>query len=268
MGRVTETIATVNSAVRTALVLAILGVIVVTGWIVNERIRGTDQELDAAREELASYRGKLVEAEDKIVNLEQDVTKKAEQISRLETAMRLLKMDKRLARIDVLEQKKNEETDKIETRLQFVELTPDGDPIGAPKEFTIAGDVVYVDNWVVKFEDKFVEQSDIDRGTSLALFRRIFGEYQTPSEGFAIDEVGSMPQAYSRGGQPSEFEQQIWQDFWTFANDQEKAKEKGIRAAHGEALSMKVEPGKSYRVSLRASDGLSITPETPSTQPQ
>ena len=67
--------------------------------------------------------------------------------------------------------------------------------------------------------------------------------------------------AYSRGGVPSEFEKQIWSDFWNIANDEAKAKELGIRAAHGEAVSIKAEKGKTYKVLLRASDGLSIAPD-------
>ena len=49
--------------------------------------------------------------------------------------------------------------------------------------------------------------------------------------------------------------------FWSIANDKAKAEEKGIRAAHGDAVSMKVQKGKTYKVQLRASDGPSIVPE-------
>ncbi|NQT13274.1 MAG: hypothetical protein HQ582_11030, partial [Planctomycetes bacterium] len=41
----------------------------------------------------------------------------------------------------------------------------------------------------------------------------------------------------------------------------EKAKQAGVRAAHGEAVSMKLVPGKRYRVELRASAGVSIVPD-------
>ena len=59
----------------------------------------------------------------------------------------------------------------------------------------------------------------------------------------------------------SAFEERIWSEFWNIANDPRQAEELGIRAAHGEAPSIKVRPGKSYLIHLRASDGLSITPE-------
>lgn len=261
MGRITDTVATVNSAVRTVLVLLIMGVVGTTGYMVYDRIQGGDRELDETRQELLSVKSQLTSAEQTITGLKSEIAEKNRQIERMELAMQLLKTDHRLARLEVIDQQTDEETGETFTTVRFTELSPDGDPIAPGREFTIRGDVVYLDNWVVKFEDKYVEEADLARGTSLVLFRRVFGEYQTPSEGFEIDRIGSTPQAYKRGGQASEFEQEIWDDFWTFANDNERAKEKGIRAAHGEAASMKVEPGRTYRVELRASGGVSIVPE-------
>ena len=261
MGKINETITTVNSTVRTILVAAVLGVLSIAGYMVYDRIHGADLELQSTKEELASFQSKLAVAEEEIGGLKVDLAVKQQQINRLELAMKLLKTDQRLARLDVISQIPDEATGRKKTTIAFTELSPGGDPIGEPREYTIDGEVVYLDNWVVKFDDKYVEEADLERGTSLALFRRVFGEFQSPSEGFLIDEVGAMPQAYSRGGVPSEFEQEIWSDFWTFASDSTAAKEKGIRAAHGEALSMRVEEGRSYRVILRASDGLSIIPE-------
>ena len=58
----------------------------------------------------------------------------------------------------------------------------------------------------------------------------------------------------------SDFEQQIWKDFWDIANDEERAREKGIRAAHGEEPYTQLREGKSYRLELRASGGLTIKP--------
>jgi hypothetical protein len=131
-----------------------------------------------------------------------------------------------------------------------------------PKQFELPGDVIYIDNWIVKFDDSYIEKGDIQRGTSLCLFRRIFSEEQTPNDGFPLDEVGMRPQAYSRGGAMTEFEKELWSDFWEFANNRSKAAEQGIRAANGEAVSIKVRENTSYSVSLRASGGLSISPTT------
>lgn len=269
MGRVTDTISTLNSAVRTAVAGLFLLLAGASGWVVYDKVTAEQRRLNEATEGLAAAQQELQQARDRIgqqmqqiETLRGDLTEANAQIQRLETSMRLLKMDQRLAQLKVINQETTEVDgqQRIETTVQFVELTPDGDPIGKPRQFTLQGDLIYLDNWVVKFEDRFVEQADLQRGTSLALFRRIFGEYQNPVDGFALDEVGGMPQAYARGGQPSEFEQKIWSDFWTFANDREKAEAMGIRAAHGEAVSIKAKEGQTYLIVLRASDGLSIEP--------
>ena len=59
----------------------------------------------------------------------------------------------------------------------------------------------------------------------------------------------------------SPLEHDLWANFWDYANDPAKAKQAGVRAAHGEAPSIRVQAGKRYRVELRASAGLSIIPE-------
>ncbi len=278
---VTESINTVNSSVRTLLALTVLGGLGYAGWqgysIYNEERDASNkvaEELRQAKETLVSTQSKLTEAEQDIgrkaleiekqtqeINvLNEDILAKAKEIDRLDTAMRLLKVDHRIAVINVLDQKKDETTDMITTLVEFQEMTPEGVPAGESKKFTIDGDIVYIDNWVVKFDDEYIERAEIDRATSLVLFRRIFGEYQEPRHGHTLDQVGAQPHVYSRGGKPSELEQQIWSEFWMIANDEARAKELGIRAAHGEAVSIKVKNGKSYRVTLRASDGLSIQP--------
>ena len=83
------------------------------------------------------------------------------------------------------------------------------------------------------------------------LFKRIFGSGQRPDDGYPLDEIGLAPRAYLAGPQISDFEKKIWGDFWGIANDPERAKQLGIRAAHGGAPFMKVEKGKSYRILLR-----------------
>ena len=60
----------------------------------------------------------------------------------------------------------------------------------------------------------------------------------------------------------SEFEQQIWDDFWTVANDPAKSAELGIRSAHGTAVSIRVQPGKTYQIDLRATGDFTFRPVT------
>ena len=147
-------------------------------------------------------------------------------------------------------------------KIEFVEINDEGQPIGQPKQFEIQGDQVYVDYLRVTFDDKYVEQSDLDRATAICLFQRIFGEHQQAAEGFLLDEVGTRPTAYARGTPMSEFEQKIWNDFWLIANDPERAAKLGIYAAHGSAVSMRVKPGAVYELELRSTGDITIRPES------
>ena len=216
------------------------------------RVQSLGQELDTSRQE--------------VVRLNADVEAKAREIERLEATMKLLTLDQRVARIEVLDQEGSAAEKNLRTRASFVEINDNGEPMEKPREFTIEGDVAYVDALVVKFSDEAIAEGDPLRSTSVALFRRIFGESQRPVDGFEIDPVGTQPTAYRRGGRPSEFEEQLWQRFWEYANDPAKAKQEGVRAAHGEAPFIKLMPGKRYRVELCASGGLSVVPDdaTPS----
>ncbi|MHB0958377.1 MAG: hypothetical protein ACYC0X_17525 [Pirellulaceae bacterium] len=276
MPGITQTLSTLNSLLRTGLAIVIVGLLGAGGWygyqVYNAdevALQEKEQQLVGIRNELKVKQGlldtqakKLQEQDEQIVALNADLQEKEAKIQKLDTSLRLLKVSHRVGWLTVLEQDVDPQTNQLFTVGQFVEVNESGEAIGTPKQFRINGDVVYIDNWVVKFDDEYVERAEIDRATSLVLFRRIFGEDQTPNEGYVIDAVGSRPQAYGRGSEMSEFEKKIWDDFWTIANDQARAQELGIRAAHGEAPSMKLQKGKSYKVVLRAADGLSITPDS------
>ncbi|MBX3415573.1 MAG: hypothetical protein KF708_23010 [Pirellulales bacterium] len=245
-----KALALLNSLLRTFLATALAAVLGYGAWLGYQTYHAHELALQAKDEELA-------ERQAQIDALELDVAAKAQQIERLETAMQLLKVDERVAQIVVLDQTAPREGDHGKTLFRFSEVDQEGNPIGDAKTITIEGDIVYLDAWVVKYLDEHVEQADPLRATSVCLFRRIFGEFQQPTEGFVIDAQGSRPSAYG-GAEMSDFEREIWANFWEYANDPERARASGIRAAHGEAPSIKLQAGKLYRVQLRASDGLSI----------
>jgi hypothetical protein len=275
MGRITESVATINSAIRTLLALVVVGGLGAGGWYAYSMLHANEAEAQRASEALAAAKSELdrvsTELEHKnaviqrkdseISELGQRVKEQQVQIDKLDTSLRLLKVNHRVARLTVLDQKSDPATGKVVSVIQFQELNEQNQPVGEPRQFSVQGDMVYVDSWVVKFEDKYIEKAEIDRASSLVLFRRIFGEYQEPKDGFALDTSGSRPEVYSRGGKMSDLEKKIWEDFWTVASDEARQTELGIRAAHGDAPSIRVKKGKVYRVELRASDGLTIRPE-------
>ncbi|MCC6511243.1 MAG: hypothetical protein IT423_19230 [Pirellulaceae bacterium] len=260
MGKIHEAVKTFNSTVRTVLAAGLVGILGAGGFYGYSEYSKHERALATANAQATQLKSEVTKLNNEKTLLNAELKQKIEQLEKLETSLRLLKTDQRLARLEVLGLDRNAEDKVIKSRLQFIELSPSGDPISTPKKFELPGDLIYIDNWVIKFDDAYVEKADIQRGTSLCLFKRIFSEQQKPSEGFQLDEIGMRPQAYGRGGQMSAFEKQLWTDFWQFANDPVAASKMGIRAANGEAVSIQVREGKSYAIELRASGGLSITP--------
>ena len=172
-----------------------------------------------------------------------------------------LKVDRRRARLRVLEQRPDpEQPDQLLTTLEFQELDAAGRPLGEPVEGEIEGRFAYVESLVIKFTDDYVERGDAWRGQSLCLFRRVYGDEQAPVEGFTVDPEGLEPGAYRDDSSP-DLSQELWSEFWDLAHDPAAAKAKGVRAMHGEAPFMEVREGSSYLVELRNSGGLTLRRE-------
>jgi hypothetical protein len=286
MGRVNDTLSNVNSAIRNVLLMVLIAGAGVGGYKAYDLFNAPRQQLADKQAELEKAASNLKQANDELAAQQKQVTEltagladKTAQLERVEVAMQLLKVRHRLARLKVLDQQgtaslnpaiPSEGTDNkashsnVLTKIEFVEVDEQGNQIGEPKRFDIVGDMVYVDYLRVTFEDKYIEQSDLDRSTSLALFQRIFGEHQSPAEGFQLDTVGTRPTAYARGAQMTEFEKRIWNDFWLIANDPQRARDLGIYAAHGAAVAMRVQKGKTYELELRSTGEMTVRPiETP-----
>ncbi len=264
-----KTLDSMNTMLRSLVSLAFLALAGAGAWFGYQFV---DEK--AAHQQAQA---KLAEKEIELQKLTLDVHKKAAQIStlqndlelkikenqRLAQAMKLLKVDHRIGQITVLSQHGSAEGRDLTTTFDFVEVNDEGQPLEKPRMFSVKGDVVYIDAWVVKFADDYVERGDPLRGTAICLFRRLFGESQAPNSGDVLDPVGTEPTAYRNGGKPSALEQQIWSRFWDSANNPQLSKKAGVRAAHGEAPSIKMVVGKQYRVLLRASGGLTIIPQEP-----
>jgi hypothetical protein len=211
--------------------------------------------------ELKDRDAKLAASLEEIDRLNQDVAAKQKEIERLDMAVRLLKHDRRVAQIDHVVKRTSNGPSRVQTDFTFVEVDEEGRPLEAPRRFTIEGDEVHVDALVVKFLDEHVEQGDPLRGATMFLFRRIHGGAQAPDDAFPLDSVGGRPAAYARGTGMSETEKEIWANFWEYALDGEKAQAAGVRAAHGQTNYTRLMEGKRYKVTLRASDGLTIIAE-------
>lgn len=191
--------------------------------------------------------------EDRIHQLEQDK-------QRLEAYVKILEHTDRRARIEVLKQADAPEG-RQQTTIRFTETDDDGKPITRPRDITLPDSEVYIDTLVIKFEDHFVENNDPLKGHALMLFRRIFSSTMRPETGFSIDSPGQPPDIYAPRA-PSPFEKELWQRFWEIANDEKVAKEYGVRAIHGDAPYMRMQPDRVYDILLRSTGEVMITPGT------
>ena len=196
-------------------------------------------------EHFSAAKRQLEEAKEKISQLEIANQK-------LEMANLFLKKTRRLAVISDIVKENQEGSDAVKTTFSFSEIDLSDNPIGEKRTFTIDGDVLYIDTMVIKFEDSFVEQGDVLKGSALCLFNRLFGEKQKPEEGFRIDAEGETPKPYKLDSPDStEFEKTLWGNFWKLAQEPEFAKKMGVRAAHGTAPSMKLQEGSTYKLEMR-----------------
>jgi len=243
---------------RFALILLLSAMTGVAGWWTYN-----NQQHVRDAVELTKTRAEISQLERDLRESNRLAEARAQDIQDLRVRLALLKVDHRVARIEVVDQEKSaDDPNVIETTVRFIEFDSDGNPVGPEQEITIAGRRLYLETLVIKFDDDYVEAGEHLRGTSVCLFKRIFSERVAPVNGVEIDQPGTHPSPYQEGdGADVAFQAELWSKFWDYANDPEAAKAKGVRAIHGEAPFIEMREGKSYRVELRASDGLSIRAE-------
>jgi hypothetical protein len=175
----------------------------------------------------------------------------------LKQVVQRLEAERRVADVIVTDQAGEGGAQK--TTLLFVEYARDGSPLPA-RRFTIDGNVAHVDAVVVKFDRDFVRDNDPLRGHSLALFTRLYGENQPPDKAFRIDPPGGIPDVY-RGADPyvTDFERELWSNFWKLADDEAYRKSHGVRVAQGEGVWVPFHADKLYTLTLDSDGGLNIT---------
>ena len=240
-----ENIKILNSSVRTFVVLVFLGVFAYVGWLGYQKYVQPGFEAERMRKDLAALQVKFEEQGVELV--------------RTQTALKLVKIDYRKATVKVIDKGMDETTKTPWFEVEFTEITPDGIPISSPRKFRLKGTILNIDTLVVKFEDKFVEQGDELRGSSLCMFKGLWGDLDEKDERAVLDDANSgVETAYGKLGSQTELEKQIWNEFWSIANDPKLQQKMGIRANHGQVNYTQVEKGMVYEVNLRASDGLTI----------
>jgi len=185
--------------------------------------------------------------------LAQQVRQLEQERERLMAYAQRLSAARRVAQVEVLRQGKNAAGQTVSTLL-WQEIGPDG-ALGRPVAVEVLGSLAYFEAMVMKFEHQFVQEGDPQRGVSLALFRRIFGDQQTPESAPEIDRTARPP---ALAHQQSEFENELWKKFWEMVDDPKFAARYGVRVAQCEAPAVPVRAGDVWEVSLDAAGGLNL----------
>ncbi|MBM4105250.1 MAG: hypothetical protein FJ257_02955 [Phycisphaerae bacterium] len=221
----------------TALLGAVAGAVLWTVYLDRER---------RLREEIAALESRM-----------------AEEIARREAMIERLSRGQRRAVIEVLAQNPALAAGPggevgVVTDLRFVELDEEGRELGR-REYSIPGDVLFVDVWTARFAAESVAAGDPLRGSTIVLLRRIYSDRMPPADGLPIDTPGGIPDGYALA-ERSRFEQSVWRSFWRLASDPAAAEAQGVRVAQGEAVYKKVRPGDAYELVVEAAGGMTLVP--------
>ena len=178
----------------------------------------------------------------------------------MQTSLKLLKTDRRIANVEILE-KSTDEEGSPEMLVRFTEVDQYGEEVGASKDYVLKGDQFFIDCWIATFDDKYIEKADELRNASLFAFKSIYGDAEKPRDAQRLDsDSAEAPPGIYDDQRKRDFERKIWSDFWAVCNDRAKQKELGIRAAYGQANHLVGEAGQRYQVEIRASGGVSLRP--------
>ncbi|MBI4717737.1 MAG: hypothetical protein HY763_08040 [Planctomycetes bacterium] len=145
-----------------------------------------------------------------------------------------------------------------QTHLLWQEIGPDG-TAGRPQRLAVSGELVYVEAAVLKFDYGSASDAATSARTSLALFRRVFGDRQQPADGAELD-TGTLP-VPDRGADPSTDtwdDQRLWEMFWQFVDNPVLAETYAIRVAQIEAPAVPLNAGNVWEVSLDHAGGINI----------
>ncbi len=193
-----------------------------------------------------------------IAEMEQIQAEMQERLAVREAMIERLNRSERLAHLHVVGQQLDPDGTVADTELLFIELDEGGTEI-ARQEFTVPGDMVFVDAWSVKFHPEDVAEGHPMRGQTLLLLQRIYSDQMAPRHGYALDVPGAIPPAYATG-EAAEFEQRVWEHFWDLATNPKAAEALGVRVAQGEAVYKPVRQGDVYELKVDATGGMSLVP--------
>ena len=185
------------------------------------------------------------------------LVKQIEERAILKQVIDRLSADSRVAEVLVTQSRFNEQTQKIETTIKFLEYDATGKPI-EPRYLTFQGNIIQFQSLVIRFHDKLVQAGDKIRGKSAYLFLKAFVLDNQNTQVFDLTEAHSIPPGYKVPGVQSDFEKGLWQEFWNYALEPKARERAGIKNAQIEAPGSMFLPGTIYTIRIEHDGGIRI----------
>ena len=152
----------------------------------------------------------------------------------------------------ILESQTRNELGQLESVVRFVQTAANAPKtLVSEQRFTVGGDIIHFDALIVKFTNEYVKD-----GTerALHLWRRIYGETTTPTNGEAIEIAGTAPERYYTITESLHLRDRdiFWNAIWKLANDPTHLSQYGIQAVFGNAIYTRMQIGKVYLFKISA----------------
>lgn len=168
-----------------------------------------------------------------------------------------LTADSRIAEVLVADVKYEPGLRKSLTTIKFLEYDAKGQPL-APRYFTFLGNVIQFQSLVIRFNDDLVKKGEPLRGKSAYLFWKVFILDGKNTQEYTITDTYAVPEGYRVSKPGDRFENELWEKFWEYGLDPEKAGKRGIKNAQIEAPGTKFVPGMLYTIKIEHDGGMRI----------
>lgn len=171
-----------------------------------------------------------------------------------------LTAEQRVAEVWVEEHQPGTADSPGKIRLKVLEYDSQGKALGPVYCTFSLNDVIHFEALVIRLNDELIMEG---QGKSIYLFRRAFAldDKGDRYESCEINRPMEIPGGYSLGSSErrvTEIERERWKMFWTYALDEERRKDAGVKNAQIEAPATRFVPDKIYRLILEHDGGLYI----------
>lgn len=168
-----------------------------------------------------------------------------------------LSADSLAAEVLVTKSEYDEVSKKVLTTIKFLEYGPDTKPL-EPRYFSFRGNLIQFQALVVRFQDQLIKSGNRLKGKSAFIFLKAFVLDGTDTQVFDITRHDEIPRGYKIPGTVSDFELDLWKEFWTYALDPAKRDSAGVKNAQIEAPGSLFLPGSIYTLRIEHDGGLRI----------